>query len=111
MILLGLLSACAGPVEDSVAACDGASAVTWEAWGDGFFRTYCRSCHSADTPDRRGAPEGSDFDTLEQVVATTDRIRVRVLDEQTMPVGGGVGQDDLDLLEDFLACGIPPTSD
>jgi hypothetical protein len=110
----------------SVAACDGAAAedsaggtdtgdpdpcadelsVTWANWGEGFFLSYCLSCHSVDSIERFGAPESTNFDTLSDVRTWEERIRVRVLDEATMPVGGGVYDDDLVLLETFLNCGL-----
>jgi len=78
--------------------------VTWDNWGEDFFTTYCDACHSSRTPDRRGAPEASVFDTEAQVVDQLDRVRVRVLDEQTMPLGGGVFEEDLTLLHRWVAC-------
>ena len=107
-----LLIGCHQPVTfvpdgpDSTAACDGP---TWEGFGEGFFRTWCRSCHSATTPDRRGAPEALDYDTYEQVVAGAETIRDAVLVRGSMPLGGGVHADDLDQLEAFLDC--PTTGD
>lgn len=80
--------------------------LTWTNWGAGFFATYCDSCHAADTPDRFGAPEGVSFDTLGEVRDWEQRIRVRVLDEATMPRGGGVYDEDLLLIEAFLDCGL-----
>lgn len=109
-MLLVWLAACGGApdtggatVDD--AACDSAPEVTWDGWTDGFFLTYCRACHSATTPDRRGAPVGTDFDTEAQVRAQADAIRRAVLEDATMPVGGGVYEDDQALLGVFLDCG------
>ena len=115
MWLLVALHACAGtPGADSatdtssVAGVDCAEAypVTWENWADGFFLTYCRACHSSTTTDRQGAPEGLDFDTLNQVRDQAVAIEDAVLIGLRMPVGGGVFPDDLTLLADFLACGL-----
>ncbi len=116
MWLLVALHACAG-IDGADSATDTSSAatgldcaeaypVTWENWGDGFFLTYCRSCHSSTTSDRQGAPEGLDFDTLGQVRDQAFAIEDSVLIGQRMPVGGGVFPDDLTLLEDYLACGL-----
>ena len=80
------------------------SALGWDAWADGFFSTYCRSCHSADTPDRRGAPSGVDFGTQGEVEALRESICRVVLDEETMPVGGGVVEEDRWLLDRYLGC-------
>ena len=80
------------------------SGLTWESFGVGFTATYCRSCHSAATPDRRGAPAGIDFDTEADVRGFADSIRRTVLDEGSMPIGGGVQPLDLARLDDWLAC-------
>lgn len=103
-----LLLACATPPTQATAlsasACTDAPAVTWDAWGHGFFLTWCASCHSATTPDRRGAPDGVDFDSWEEVQARQADIRARVIDEASMPVGGGLSDDELALLEVLLTC-------
>jgi len=76
----------------------------WDGWADGFFATWCRSCHSVHTPDRRGAPEGIDLNTEAEAIALRHRIQARVVDDATMPVGGGVPPDELRILEDWLTC-------
>jgi hypothetical protein len=76
--------------------------VTWEGWAGGFFATYCRSCHSITTPDRQGAPEGVDFDTQANVDRQLDAVWRVVLEDERMPVGGGVFPDDLLLLRHYL---------
>ncbi len=103
-----LLLACAGPPADTGrdTTCDTGPDVDWHSFGEGFFATYCLACHSSTTPDRADAPIGVDFDTEAQVRAQADRVRVRVLDEATMPVGGGVSEDDLVLLDRLLECGL-----
>lgn len=96
----------AGP-PDVAAACADLPDVSWDAWGEGFFRTYCTACHSgANTDQRNGAPVGVDFDTEAAVKARASDVRRVVLDQGTMPVGGGVFTDDLALLEVFLSCGM-----
>ena len=107
MLLLALL-ACASRDDASPVAtqdCADAVAVSWDEWGQGFFGTWCRSCHSATTPDRRGAPVGTDFDTWTEVQAQAAAIQQAVLDSGTMPVGGGISADDRALLEALLQCG------
>lgn len=94
-----------GEPADSAAVCEPTD-VTWEAWGAGFFASYCRPCHSADTPERYGAPVELDFDTLEQVRTYEAAIRRSVLEAGSMPVGGGVPEADLVALDEFLACGL-----
>lgn len=86
--------------------CGGVPELTWDGWGDGFFATYCRSCHAVGAPDRFGAPEGVDFDTEADVSEWKARVQARVLDAGTMPLGGGVPEADLAALDAFLRCGL-----
>lgn len=80
------------------------SGLTWESFGVGFTATYCRSCHSAATPDRRGAPVGVDFETEADVRGAAASIRRTVLEEGSMPIGGGVQPLDLERLDEWLGC-------
>lgn len=101
-----LLLACTGapdpaPVDDTQGC---TPTVTWSGWAQGYFRTWCGACHSATTPDRRGAPVSVDFDTLDQVLTYQDAVRAAVLEQGTMPLGGGVFPQDQDLLQAFLDC-------
>ena len=107
MIFVMMVLGC-GDRETADTGCSETHGLTWDGWGLGFMTTYCRACHSAESSDRRGAPEGVDFDSQEDVLSWRDRIGVRVLDEQTMPVGGGIVEDDLILLNEFLACSELP---
>ena len=107
-MLLLFLAACTGtPDVDtsaSVARCEDPTAVTWNNWAEDFFTTYCDACHSSRAVDRRGAPESAVFDTEAQAVAQLARVRARVLEQQTMPLGGGVFEDDLVLLGRWVDC-------
>lgn len=104
-VLLALLIACTG-TDDTAATCDSGPDVTWPNFADGFFATYCRSCHSASAVDRRDAPPTVNFDTAAEVRDLEERVRVRVIEEGTMPAGGGVTEDDLLLLQRYLDCSI-----
>jgi hypothetical protein len=95
----------AGDAGDADPACE--PTVSWAGWGAGFFRTWCGACHSATTPDRRGAPEGLNFDSAAEVAAHTAAIERSVLSLQSMPVGGGVDADSLTALAAYLACVDP----
>ena len=101
--MLAWFVACEGEGE-SGAQCADAPDVTWQGWGEGFFLTYCDGCHASTTEDRRGAPASVTFDTWDQVREQKDTIRRVVLEEETMPVGGGVYESDLDYLDVLLAC-------
>jgi hypothetical protein len=81
--MIWLLMACGDGGGDTGIApgCEDAYGVTWESWGEGFFLTYCRSCHSATASDRLGAPAGVDFDTEADVAQWSEAIRRAVLEE------------------------------
>lgn len=103
-MLLVLLIACSAGGEDTAPDCAGAPNVTWDGWGQGFFLTYCDACHAASAENRHGAPTDEVFDTWAQVQAREDDIRQAVLVEGTMPLGGGVYDEDLSDLEVLLSC-------
>jgi uncharacterized membrane protein len=109
--VLALGVSCTGGGDgDSAAAvdplCEEGFDPTWQTWGKGFFVTYCNSCHAADSPNRFGATEGVSFDTYSEAVQWAPRVRARVLESQDMPLGGGVKDEDLYLLDIFLTCGL-----
>ncbi len=87
-------------------ACEQQPAVNWDSWAQGFFRGYCTACHSRAVQDRWGAPEGIDFDTEADVYSLRLQIQSAVLDTNRMPVGGGVLEEDLMLLQIYLSCGL-----
>ena len=89
---------------DTASICDDDLPLTWDNWGDGFFASYCRSCHSESTKQRYGAPDSVDFDDVEDVQLWAERIHVRTIAEQTMPPGGGVLEEDLEFLSQYLQC-------
>lgn len=95
------LAACGGPE----ATCDeDGPVVAWENFGDGFFTGYCQGCHASTSTDRFGAPASITFDDEAQVLALRDEVAREVLDEGSMPPGGGVPDDDLDALRRYLDC-------
>ena len=116
-VLIGGL-ACSGPVDsDTVVgvtdsgqsrgfACDSSPSVTWDNWGRGFVTTHCQGCHASTAPDRYGAPEGVDFDTMADLREWRERVRVRVLETEDMPPAGGLSEDEKFLLEVLLDCGL-----
>lgn len=104
-MLLWLLACGPGAGDSGDPRCTEAPVVTWESYGHIFMTTYCVSCHSTYNEDHRyGAPVGVDFDSEADLIRQAVRVRVRVLEEQTMPVAGGVFPDDLVLLERYLDC-------
>ena len=86
--------------------CDLGYDLTWENWGASFFATYCDACHAASSPNRFDAPETVTFDTLEEVRSQKEVIAYAVLEAESMPLGGGVYEEDLYLLEIYLTCSL-----
>ena len=102
-----LVNGCTVNTTDSASAevdCMTADAtdVTWNTWAQGFFMTWCQACHSATAENRHGAPVGTDFDTEKSVMEWRERIIIRVIDDQSMPLGGGLSGDDLALLQRYF---------
>lgn len=92
---------------ETASACADVALLTWDNWAHGFFTSYCLPCHSANTEQRYGAPDGINFDTEEEVRTLEGLVRSTALSEEpTMPIGGGVPQADLDFLADYLDCGL-----
>lgn len=78
---------------------------TWTNEGQGLFRGWCASCHSAEAPQRFGAPEDAVFDTEADVLRQLSLIRTLTLGpDPTMPLGGGMPPDELDRLARYLDC-------
>ncbi len=117
MLVMLFLSACgedsmqaAPPTEMTQDICMSPESPTWENFGQGFTRNFCRGCHSSMlAPDqRRGAPEGVDFETHQEVLEQIARVEARAAGEApTMPPGGGATAEDLKLLQQWLDCGAP----
>lgn len=103
-MVLALLLACADKTADTAVDCSVAPAVSWEGWGQGFFLTWCQACHGSDAQDRHGAPADQVFDTWADVLEREEAIRQSVLIEATMPIGGGVDEDELHQLDVLLTC-------
>lgn len=83
--------------------------LTYDSFGREFLSANCQGCHGTGTYDRKGAPSGYDFGTLEDVRRWRSRIFARAAaDNVTMPPG----PDDPPAAEraklaEWLACGAP----
>ena len=104
MIALTIWLACQPNIADSGISCQQRTALQWEYFGEPFFTTYCRSCHSSQAPNRFGAPETINFDSFDAIVEQSKVIRDSVINRQSMPKGGGLPQSELDALDAFLNC-------
>jgi len=71
----------------------------------------CLPCHSRfpSDPTFGAAPAGVTFDTPEGIARLAERIRVRVVETQTMPLGNktGMTSDERALLARWIAAGAP----
>lgn len=135
LFLVGVLSACPSVDEDSdlgdagvvdagfrirsttrmpsMATCPPGSTLTYESFAQAFFENYCTRCHAVASSDRRGAPLGYDFDTLDGVrarlpaidlVAAAGPRNVNIV----MPLGTPAPTDaERDMLGEWIACGGP----
>lgn len=116
-VLSILLTGCAkeGPVgadsasSATAAFCASAPTLTWESYGHGFMATYCLPCHSAEAPNRYGAPEDMNFDTAGETWSFQEQILSAVVETSTEPPGGGVYAEDKQMLEAWLRCAEPGT--
>jgi len=105
---------CGGDKSDSAEGqgpdCDRTPALTWDNFGKGHMDKHCNGCHSVLIPEyqRQDAPAGVDFNTYGDVLEWHDRIIARgtrsVLDEPTMPPGGGPSDLELSMLLEWLEC-------
>lgn len=110
MLFALLLCGCADWTElEDVTCPTGGTDLTWENFGQTFMIAHCNSCHSVDSPDRRGAPRAYVFDTYEQAHALRERIFIRSAgDNVTMPPGpDDPSLDERDMLAEWIACGAP----
>ena len=83
--------------------------LTYAQFGQGFLAQNCQTCHGQSSDERKGAPSGYDFGTVESVRSHKDRIFARAAaDNVSMPPG----PDDPPAAEraklaEWLACGAP----
>ena len=82
--------------------------LTWDTFGHGRMKIHCAGCHSSlyTGGQRKGAPDGVDLDTLDGVVLWVDRVLDRTIDRRDMPPGGGLSDEDLADLEEWLVCDV-----
>lgn len=94
---------------DDVPCPPGGTKLTYENFGRDFMGAQCQSCHGQASKDRKGAPSGFDFGTLDSVRAHKDRIFARAAaDNTTMPPGpDDPPREERDKLAEWLACGAP----
>jgi hypothetical protein len=114
LVLLVALFAmgCASGGDTADIDCDRDPPLTYDSWGEGFVSKHCTGCHgSLVTGDQRnGATVGVDLDTYGNVMVFAERFEARVLDPDwpEMPPGGGPTEEELQMLREWLTCGVYP---
>lgn len=83
--------------------------LTYDSFGREFMAQSCQTCHGQATGERKGAPEGYDFGSLDAVRGKKARIFARAAaDNVTMPPGpDDPPAAERDKLAEWLACGAP----
>ena len=95
LVLVGLMG-CGDASSDSAAVyCrDIGPPLDWDSYGQAFFDQHCTGCHSSSLsgPDRNGAPDGVNFDTLAGAQAHWNAAlsRVEAGHPATQTTGGGI---------------------
>lgn len=102
---LALLSGCPGFGDKTLAELEGIgdTPVTYNADIRPILEARCVTCHS--DPPRFGAPNA--LTTYATASAFAQRIFVRVVQEGTMPPGGGVPESEQALIEVWVQSGAP----
>jgi uncharacterized membrane protein len=104
-----VLASCSYKNIDEATCPPGGTKLTYASFGQGFFASYCDSCHSAPSSDRQGAPDNYVFASRAQIADHKDRIFARSAgSNDSMPPG----PDDppiaeRDKLAEWLVCGAP----
>jgi len=108
MALASFGAGCAEPFEDAVCPSEGTD-LTYDNFGKRFFQHQCNGCHSVGSEDRRGAPEGVNFDDLDEIHDWTEYIYDRSAGvNDSMPPGPDDPPiEERDDLAEWLACGAP----
>lgn len=83
--------------------------LTYESFGRDYLAQNCQTCHGQASGERKGAPSGFDFGTIESVRDHKARIFARAAaDNVTMPPGpDDPPADQRYQLAEWLACGAP----
>ncbi len=83
--------------------------LTYQNFGEAYLGTNCQSCHGQAGGDRKGAPSGFDFGTLDSVRDHKARIFARAAaDNVTMPPGpDDPPSGERYQLAEWLSCGAP----
>lgn len=111
---LALITACGGGGAPTGATCPPTDPPTFDSFADEFMGKYCRDCHSATSPNRRGAPGSQNYDTEADILRHAADIEAEAAagpdaTNTSMPeLGGAVTtrptQAEREQLGQYLAC-------
>lgn len=87
-------------VMDTAVDCD---TISYANVGEPFMTQYCIGCHGIVSSNRQGAPTDVTLDTMDNILTHLDTIQEEILLE-TMPPSGGVTQESIDLVVQWLDC-------
>ena len=122
-VMLGaaIVVSCGGDKADSANEagpdCSRHPALNWDNFGKPHMDKHCNGCHSVLIPleQRQNAPIGVDFNTYGDVLEWYDRIIARstkkVLDEPSMPPGGGLSDGELAMVLEWFECEVAKDKD
>jgi len=112
-VVLVMIAACSGG-NPTGAVCPTENPPTYAGFAQQFFATYCTSCHSANSTNRRGAPGSQNYDTEADVLRHADEIDEAAAKgpdatNTFMPELGGTvtrrpSDAEREMLGQFLAC-------
>ena len=87
-------------VMDTAMDCD---MVSYANVGGPFMTQYCLGCHGTHSSNRQGAPLEVTLDSMDNILNHLDTIRHEVRSE-TMPPSGGVTDESIELVVEWLNC-------
>jgi hypothetical protein len=116
-LLFVATAACTETPSGSTCPPNPADAPTYDNFGREFMETYCTGCHSANAPDRHGAPGDQNYDTeadvklhaaeIDSHAAAGPNATNTSMPEVAGPVHSAPTQAERERLGQFLACEQP----
>jgi hypothetical protein len=113
-VLLFATAACTSTPSGSTCPPSEADVPTYDNFGREFMETYCTGCHSANAPDRHGAPSDQNYDSEADVKKHASAIDTEAaagpnamntaMPELAGPVHSAPTQAERERLGQFLAC-------
>ena len=104
IVLLALMFGCISEevysIIDTAIDCD---TVSYANVGEPFMTQYCIGCHGMVSSNRQGAPTDVTLDSMDNILLHLDTIRDELLLE-TMPPSGGVTEEGIELVVQWLNC-------